>query len=58
MDKRVLEVLNHILTILVYSFLLFKNIKSQCFSTSDNIISLITIIFSVSIMFYNWSIKE
>lgn len=58
MDKKILEVLNHLMILLVYGYILFKNAKSECFSTLDNTITLITIFVSVSIMFYNWSVKE
>lgn len=58
MDKKILEVLNHILILLVYSFILFKNVKSLCFSVGDNVITLITIIISILLMFYLWSVKN
>lgn len=58
MDKKILEVLNQIAIVLVYTFLLFKNIKSECFDISDNIITFITIVISILLMFYLWSVKE
>ena len=58
MNKKILEILNHILTLLVYSFILFKNVKSSTFNVFDNTITLITIVISIILMFYVWSIKE
>ncbi len=57
MDKKVLEILNQFLTVGVYSFILFKSLKSECFNFTDNIITLNTIIVSILIMLYSWSIK-
>jgi hypothetical protein len=58
MQKKAVEVLNHIIILLVYSFLLAKNISTECFSLSDNIIVLSNIVISIGLMFYLWSVKE
>lgn len=56
MDKRILEVLNHLLALLIYAFLLSKNIASECFSLFDSVITLINVIISISLMFYLWGV--
>lgn len=58
MNKKILEVLNHILQVFVYSYLLFKSIYRECFSMSDSIISLVAIVMSIMLMFYLWGVKE
>ena len=58
MNKKILEILNHILTLLVYSFILFKNVKSVCFSVGDSVFTLIAIIISIMLMFYLWGVKD
>jgi hypothetical protein len=57
-NKKLIEVLNHLLTFIVYTMLLVKSIQSSCFSMSDSSIVLANIIFSIGITFFLWSVKD
>jgi len=56
-DKRIYEVLNHILTLIVFSIIVFKTAKSECFNMLDNFAVLLNITFSIGLTFFLWSKK-
>lgn len=57
MDKKVLDIINQILMLSVYTFIFAKNFTSTSLNILDNYLTLISIIISILLMIYSWRLK-
>lgn len=58
LKNKILDIFSHFLNLSVFAYLLSKSITSQCFSLFDSWTTLLCIIFSIGITFYNWTTGE